>query len=298
MRVLRHKKAHHSVLRRIKRKLKSGIVKAQDLDAACQAALQEPSSSAASSSSVNSSQSTSADTQLCGNGVKQGAEVCECGDDGICGTTDDLTYGTSCVSLGAITGSLVCSTDCLSFDVTQCTFSDNLLFIDSRLAEVCPPGAYSATNRDCSGNDGQNFSTIAAAVAAVKPGETIFIRDGVYEERDINISVSGHPSAPIVLSGYPGDPARPILQTVSNGTSARDILWFTTAGTSNWIIRNLTLRNANNGIRIGSAEDRLYDIRIEDLEMYNFAGAGIRAQYYGVERMIVQRVHIYNAHGT
>ncbi len=63
------------------------------------------------------------------------------------------------------------------------------------------------------------FQTIARAVTAAQPGDTVYLRQGVYRETVVPIR-SGSAGSPIVFSGYPGEQAvlcatDPVTQTWS-----------------------------------------------------------------------------------
>jgi len=57
-------------------------------------------------------------------------------------------------------------------------------------------------------NGSGNYNTIQAALNNSRPGDTIQVKDGVYNER-VNFAISGTSSEPIVLVNYPG--AKPVI---------------------------------------------------------------------------------------
>lgn len=55
---------------------------------------------------------------ICGDGVKNSTEICDCGSDGIC--TNDELGGKSCTTEGYDGGNLTCANDCTRFSFSQC----------------------------------------------------------------------------------------------------------------------------------------------------------------------------------
>ncbi len=56
------------------------------------------------------------------------------------------------------------------------------IYVDHQLTDNCA-GTYSITNRDCSGTDGNAFSSLANAAAVAEAGDLVLIRGGVYPEQ-------------------------------------------------------------------------------------------------------------------
>jgi hypothetical protein len=108
------------------------------------------------------------------------------------------------------------------------------------------------------------WKTIQYTVDHVLPGDTIFIRDGIYQE-NIRISISGTEKAPILLTRYSSgevviDGGSEIALSVSGNvgywtisgltfrSSNRYTLclgWWEESFTENWIIRNNNIEGAN-----------------------------------------------------
>ena len=65
---------------------------------------------------------------VCGNGIIEGSEVCECGLDSTCGTADDDLNGETCITKGFDSGILTCSLGCLNFDTGACELDPLLVF--------------------------------------------------------------------------------------------------------------------------------------------------------------------------
>ncbi|MCH7535303.1 MAG: LamG domain-containing protein, partial [Bacteroidetes bacterium] len=104
--------------------------------------------------------------EVCGDGVIEGDEVCECGLDGICGNSDDDLNGESCVTQNYDSGDLFCGVDCLSFDTSSCTSPP-------------PPGA----NQECfdgEDNDGDNLTDFDDFGCFGPNGQETNIPDGNY----------------------------------------------------------------------------------------------------------------------
>lgn len=68
----------------------------------------------------------------------------------------------------------------LSFFCTK-GFAETI-YVDQNLSSSCSDGDYSITNRNCSGSDGNAYSTIQAAFSAMVTGDTIYLRGGNYNE--------------------------------------------------------------------------------------------------------------------
>src|SRR5215831_537850 len=54
------------------------------------------------------------------------------------------------------------------------------IFIDSNLGTNCTAGTYSITNRNCTGSDGNAYTTIGSAYSASGTNDTIYVRTGTY----------------------------------------------------------------------------------------------------------------------
>jgi RNA polymerase sigma factor (sigma-70 family) len=92
------------------------------------------------------------------------------------------------------------------------------------------------------GGDGTRarpYATIAAAVAAVKPGWTIALRGGTYRPTSpISITTSGTEAEPITLTGYAGE--RPVID--ASGIAKDE--WAITQEASYWTVRDLEITGA------------------------------------------------------
>ncbi|NOT38380.1 MAG: hypothetical protein HOP11_13495 [Saprospiraceae bacterium] len=90
------------------------------------------------------------------------------------------------------------------------------IYVDQRIGTQFCKGKYSIVNRDCNGNDGDAYRSIADAMTVVAIGDMILIRAGVYNEsvipkvsgsKERKIFIRGMPSENVVLSGLNLSPA-------------------------------------------------------------------------------------------
>lgn len=75
-------------------------------------------------------------------------------------------------------------------------FTSNLvygatIYVDGQLSSDCTNGNYSIANRNCSGSNGNGYSTIATAISAASAGDTVSIRTGTYNEHGIAVGFTG-----------------------------------------------------------------------------------------------------------
>jgi len=84
-----------------------------------------------------------------------------------------------------------------------------VIYVDGSLANNCTGGTYSVANRDCSGSDGNAYTSIEEGVNAALPGDTVQVRGGLYHEQ-VDIRVNGEAGNRIVIQNYPGE--TPILE--------------------------------------------------------------------------------------
>jgi hypothetical protein len=229
---------------------------------------------------------------VCNDGSITIPEVCECGIDDICGNVDDDLNGESCVSQGYESGDLFCNSGCLAFDFSECV-GGTVRYVDHFIVDC---STYDPATRSCGSGSELAYTEIVDALNAVAPGESVLIREGTYTEYDLKIPVSGLPGNPITVAGYPSDP-RPIIQQTTTGGGGRSIFVVDDAGFGNYIFKHLILRNSNYGFKLGSDTGKVYDIRIEDVELYGFTGSGVRTQWYGVDRMYMDNVVAHDTDG-
>ncbi len=82
------------------------------------------------------------------------------------------------------------------------------IYVDGALVANCTAKNYSIANRNCSGSDGDAYTTIQAGVNASRPGDVVWVREGIYHEQ-VSIGVNGEPGNRIVIQNYLGE--TPIL---------------------------------------------------------------------------------------
>ena len=118
-------------------------------------------------------------------------------------------------------------------------------------------------NNNNSGSINSPLRNIEYAVLRADPGDTIIIRGGTYLEMVKAYGVNGTPSAPIIVTAYPGE----LVVVISNDWAGFDI------ASSSWlIVDNLTIRNApSDGIYITNA----HHITVRNCKVYNNGGVGI-----------------------
>lgn len=98
------------------------------------------------------------------------------------------------------------------------------------------------------------FATINAGIDAADPGDTICVRDGVYEET-AHFSRSGEPDAPITLRNEPGhNPAIEPGQSAVHSVLLQASTGFNTR-IGHIVIEGLELRDGHDGIKIYNAHD-------------------------------------------
>jgi pectate disaccharide-lyase len=92
---------------------------------------------------------------------------------------------------------------------------------------------------DAAGSRDEPFATLGRAAAAVRPGQTIALRGGVYRPTTpVTITTSGTASARILLSAYRDE--RPVI----DASAIRSNQWYVTQRASYWTVQGLEVRNA------------------------------------------------------
>lgn len=120
------------------------------------------------------------------------------------------------------------------------------------------------------------FRTLATAVDAVNPGETVLLRGGIYERRDSVVvsGLAGEPGSRITIAGHPGE--RPVFRfdgPVPGGEDADGGLVF--SDVQHLTVSNLVVRDSPHvGVRVTSSST---DNRFENLTAIhnNLAGFGV-----------------------
>lgn len=194
-------------------------------------------------------------------------------------------------------------------------------------------GNYNISTRACTGSDGNSYTTIAAGVAPLQPGDTLYVRPfsggaGVWNEQ-INLVTptpkDGTAGNPITVAGYPGETVtfRYTNAAVEGyGTSRawgrsyitfRNMVWdganlgTNTAGiqirsgTHHFTLREMEIKSHNGtAIYVASADDTtIVDCNIHD--QFSTVDAG-GSRHYGMylaggARMLVERNQVYHNSG-
>lgn len=141
------------------------------------------------------------------------------------------------------------------------------------------------TGSDASpGTEGSPWATIQHAAETMVAGDTVFIRDGVYNEY-IEVANSGDAtSGCIVFSAYPGE--KPIIDGTGNEASNG----FIVSGKSHIKLLGLEIRNWDNGNALWI--ENCHHIEISDCEVHHaFYGIGMG---FGTHDFELNRVKIHH----
>ena len=123
-----------------------------------------------------------------------------------------------------------------------------------------------------SGAEDNPFLTIQAAVNAAGPGDTVYIKEGIYSQFDVRSS--GEPGNRIVIESWRGNATRPIID--GQDQSGRGIIEIN--GQSHIEVRGLDIQNAHtDGIYIQGSVEGERDIIIDDNIVYHTGNSGIYA---------------------
>ncbi len=139
----------------------------------------------------------------------------------------------------------------------------------------------------------QPWATIQKAANEANPGDTVFVREGVYYEQ-VQINVSGAPGQYIVFTAYPGE--TPILDG-TGGTPGEHMIYLNSVDYIK--IEGFTIRNdsAGSGIFVEDAGDY---IEIRNNTIYNMKGPdGMGITVYAhvndsITHITIEGNHIYN----
>jgi hypothetical protein len=134
-----------------------------------------------------------------------------------------------------------------------------------------------------SGRINSPWRTVQKSIGRLKPGQTLYLRTGIYRE-GLDIRVTGAPSRPLSVAGYPGEKA------ILDGTGLNWKYGIELHGTiSNIIIQNLTIRNYPEGFGVGGWDDE-DNITLRDL---NFSKVGTPIKMAGAGNKDIIRSGIY-----
>ena len=105
-----------------------------------------------------------------------------------------------------------------------------------------------AGNDANTGTESSPFATLPRAMSAAKPGDTIYVRGGVYTvNRTITTPISGTPDSTLKLWAYPGESPLLDFSTQPRATASRGIA----LNRNYWHIRGLQIRRAgDNGMHV------------------------------------------------
>jgi hypothetical protein len=80
------------------------------------------------------------------------------------------------------------------------------LYADNNLKADITNGSYSIASRDATGSDGNAYTAIQEAVRAMKPGDTLLLRGGVFKEHSISLfGKHGSATAWFTIRSFPGE---------------------------------------------------------------------------------------------
>ncbi|QCE42108.1 right-handed parallel beta-helix repeat-containing protein [Psychroserpens sp. NJDZ02] len=139
------------------------------------------------------------------------------------------------------------------------SFAGDTIYVDNQLSSDCV-GNYSISNRNCSGSDGDAYNTFEEATAAAYPGDTVVIREGIFNSQ-LKPSRSGTASEPItyknfnyeevLITGVTLSPAILIYEVdyiTIDGLKIENVRrWLNALGSNNLILKNNTFRDAVDG---------------------------------------------------
>lgn len=188
---------------------------------------------------------------------------------------------------------------------------------------VAVPVKYYVSEKGFDANNGLSpgkaFRNIQRAADVTKPGDTVFIMDGVYKRDEpscniVNITHSGKPAAWITYRAFPGH--RPELKAnnwnaiMIDGASYIAIDGLGMNGGSDTIKLEYALsqkdnlknpETSGNGIEIAEKGDQKpQHITISNCKIYNFCGGGIRtrhADYVTIEDSTIRENTFYSPYG-
>ncbi len=107
------------------------------------------------------------------------------------------------------------------------------------------------------------WATLVAASTRLRPGDTLWVRQGRYASAEVDWSTSGTAAAPITVRGYPGERA-----TFDGAGSDDKFLWF--RGGAGWIVLRDIVITGYRAVLTGviSLTDGAHDLVFDDLEMH------------------------------
>ena len=149
-----------------------------------------------------------------------------------------------------------------------------VIFVDKNISSNCLSGNYSIAGRNCSGADGNAYSTIQSALNSMNGGDDIYMRGGTYQEGSIIVpsNKNGTASNFSSLRSYPNEWA---VLDGQNKTSNADPIWGAVigrnGGLSYWEFGNFEIKNGATssgstatGLIYGGNHGRIHHLYIHD----------------------------------
>ena len=130
---------------------------------------------------------------------------------------------------------------------------------------------------------------LAAAVAALTPGEELLLRGGRYQfDGNVTLTANGTAAQPIVVRAKAGE--RPIVDQATSNHNVVEV-----NGSSHLVLRGIEFTGGSHGIRLMNSDH----ITIEDCEVYETGDVAISANSGGTyEGLKILRNHIHHTNGT
>ena len=145
------------------------------------------------------------------------------------------------------------------FFSSMSAFAQETIYVDNQLSSNCI-GDYSITNRDCSGADGDAYSTLAGATAIAAAGDTVYIREGIFNTQLTpansgtaldRIVYKNYNNEEVMITGITLSPAILIYEVdyiTIEGLKIKNVRrWLNALGSHNIVLRNNTFQNAVDG---------------------------------------------------
>jgi len=168
------------------------------------------------------------------------------------------------------------------------------IYVDNQLADDCL-GTYSIANRDNSGSDGNAYDTIQEAADIVESGDTVMIRNGVYNLDGISpvkvLYKNGTAGAKIIIRNYGEEE---VIIDATNVLGISGVKYGIYVAYSEYIVsQGLIVRNSSgSGIRV---------FRSDHVEILNCTihSNGVKGIYYrGSSYAVVDNCEVYGNGGV
>ena len=182
-----------------------------------------------------------------------------------------------------------------------------VIFVDKNLSSNCLSGNYSIAGRNCSGADGNAYSTIQSALNSMNGGDDIYLRGGTYKEGSIIVpsNKNGSASNYSSLKSYINEWA---IIDGNNNTSTADPIWGAAigrnSGLSYWEFGHFEIKNGRNGtynsasnaagITYGGDHGYLHHLYIHDNSCYSGANNSAGIKLEKTRYVTVEYCFLYN----